>query len=410
VTAGLADSAAALASSSTWAPSAALGGDARVVTRNAFGGAIRAVSLRLLVSLQERAGPNATSLPPAVRGRLGPLALSTALDAVCGGGGDVQHHDASAPPGAARCRGVGAALLSISTTDVTLKRRALARGALPALVAVAGDAACYDGRTRGRALAGAGNVAYVAAHADVAGMSSLTALLRAELARAADALPLIAARRRTRGGGGGGKKAHRGSSGGARNISPEEQADEDDAALQLAYNAAFAALQLAPYEELRDVLAAPDVLASLHKMLAAAAAAASSGGGGGRAREPALPGFVALLQGRLLPALAAAPVAAMGSGMNLFLPPAHIRDVDPTEARCAFTPASRDAPAPPLAAHDTRALLRAVCCGCGARDDERGSMRKCGRCLTARYCSEACQRAHWAAHKPACVRAPPPAE
>ena len=158
------------------------------------------------------------------------------------------------------------------------------------------------------------------------------------------------------------------------------------------------------------MLAAPDVLASLHKMLAAAAAAASSGGGGGRAREPALPGFVALLQGRLLPALSAPPLTSMAHGVHVFSPGMHIRDVDPTTTRCAFTPASRDAPAPPLAPRDTRALLRAVCCGCGARDDERGSMRKCGRCLVARYCSEACQRAHWAAHKAACVRAPPPAE
>ncbi len=31
-----------------------------------------------------------------------------------------------------------------------------------------------------------------------------------------------------------------------------------------------------------------------------------------------------------------------------------------------------------------------------------GSMHVCAGCRTARYCGAACQRAHWAAHKPVC--------
>ncbi len=38
--------------------------------------------------------------------------------------------------------------------------------------------------------------------------------------------------------------------------------------------------------------------------------------------------------------------------------------------------------------------------GCGAT---RGLLR-CGGCGTVRYCSEACCKAHWREHKPACRR------
>ena len=43
------------------------------------------------------------------------------------------------------------------------------------------------------------------------------------------------------------------------------------------------------------------------------------------------------------------------------------------------------------------------CGGCDkARADGAKAFSKCGRCQTMHYCSRACQRSHWPAHKPDC--------
>jgi hypothetical protein len=53
------------------------------------------------------------------------------------------------------------------------------------------------------------------------------------------------------------------------------------------------------------------------------------------------------------------------------------------------------APAAPAAATKPSS----VCASCG---QARASFKKCGRCKMVKYCSEACQRAHWPSHKPLC--------
>jgi hypothetical protein len=45
-------------------------------------------------------------------------------------------------------------------------------------------------------------------------------------------------------------------------------------------------------------------------------------------------------------------------------------------------------------------LLRHTCDACGSAPTER--LKRCGSCRAARYCSAACQRAHWAEHKATC--------
>lgn len=63
-------------------------------------------------------------------------------------------------------------------------------------------------------------------------------------------------------------------------------------------------------------------------------------------------------------------------------------------------------PAPPEAQDSHYADIRAAqrdrtlaCSQCGARDVK---LARCGRCEVAHYCSPACQRAGWKAHKPQC--------
>ncbi len=416
VRAGAADDAAALAASAAWAPGGAAAAALPPAVAAAHGGAIRAASLALLLHLQQCLvspdAPAALRDAAAVRARLYPLALRAALDAL----GCSDATAAASAPGAARARGVAAALLSVAVADIPLKRAALDAGALPALVSVAADAATFDPRTRGRGLAGAGNIAYVAASADVAGFAALLAHIRDALVSAADALPSLAARQMGRPRG--------------RDASAEVPwGDDDDVErsadeVQRVYNAAFAALQLARYREPRGVLGGADVRAALHKILAAAA----RGGGGGERARAALAGFVPLLQTQLLPALDAEPIGPLGCltfggssssagspalaavaalyGGALPTGPVPVaRGLDPGgRGAAAFTPASRDAPMPGASREDTRALLRAVCAGCGALD-AGSAMRKCSRCLGARYCGAECQRAHWKVHKKTC--APP---
>jgi hypothetical protein len=430
VRAGVAEDAAALASSAAWAPGGVASAALPPAVAASHGGAIRATSLALLLALQQRLvspdAPGVLSDAATVRARLYPLALRAALD--CLGCADAAL--AASAPGAARARGVAAALLSVAVADIPLKRAALDAGALPALVAIAADGRTFDPRTRGRGIAGAGNIAYVAESADVPGFASLLVLLRDALVSAADALPALAARQKGRPRG--------------RDVNAEVPWGFDDDIersadeVQRLYNAAFAALQLARYDEPRAVLCGADVRAALHKILAAAA----GGGGGGAGARAALAGFVPLLQTQLLPALDAPPIGPIGcmtrfvgssggfsgggggggGGGSQFMsalaallgedtavplagPVPVSRGLDPGgRGAAAFTPASRDAPMPGASREDTRALLRAVCAGCGALD-AGNVMRKCSRCMGARYCGAECQRAHWKVHKKTC--APP---
>ena len=50
--------------------------------------------------------------------------------------------------------------------------------------------------------------------------------------------------------------------------------------------------------------------------------------------------------------------------------------------------------------------MEKCCCGPGCTE---GGKLICSRCGAARYCSAACQKAHWKLHKPACIEPPPPA-
>jgi hypothetical protein len=44
-------------------------------------------------------------------------------------------------------------------------------------------------------------------------------------------------------------------------------------------------------------------------------------------------------------------------------------------------------------------LRKDECDGCGESFDQ---LKKCARCRSVRYCSQACQKAHWKEHKPSC--------
>jgi hypothetical protein len=59
----------------------------------------------------------------------------------------------------------------------------------------------------------------------------------------------------------------------------------------------------------------------------------------------------------------------------------------------AFTSNNTFIPWDPL-----RAMKGSACASCGSAN----AMSKCGACQFAKYCSEQCQRAHWADHAPAC--------
>lgn len=43
---------------------------------------------------------------------------------------------------------------------------------------------------------------------------------------------------------------------------------------------------------------------------------------------------------------------------------------------------------------------------CGNCEGESEEMKTCSRCKLARYCSQECQREHWAAHKVVCQKPP----
>ena len=55
------------------------------------------------------------------------------------------------------------------------------------------------------------------------------------------------------------------------------------------------------------------------------------------------------------------------------------------------------------AAMGEQAVERCAATGCGAAGAD--TLRFCAACLTVRYCSSSCQRAHWPEHKPACKAA-----
>jgi MYND finger len=46
-----------------------------------------------------------------------------------------------------------------------------------------------------------------------------------------------------------------------------------------------------------------------------------------------------------------------------------------------------------------------VCANCGAVSTT-SALKRCSRCLSVRYCNEACQRAHWKQHRKNCTTAP----
>ncbi len=50
-------------------------------------------------------------------------------------------------------------------------------------------------------------------------------------------------------------------------------------------------------------------------------------------------------------------------------------------------------------------LRRRVCWGCGKQYDlSEPRLWVCGECGEARYCDEACQRAHWPEHRDPCLK------
>jgi hypothetical protein len=59
-------------------------------------------------------------------------------------------------------------------------------------------------------------------------------------------------------------------------------------------------------------------------------------------------------------------------------------------------------PRAPLLCHRTCPAMAHP--ACSIPDCAKGGTERCARCKTARYCSAACQRAHWATHKPDCAR------
>jgi hypothetical protein len=297
-------------------------------------------------------------LPSALRARVKPLVLRAALGACV----------RPAPPAAARCAGVAAALMSLAAPDEDSKFAAVAAGGLTAVLAVAAAADVYDANTRGRAVAAAGNLAH-GAGGDASKLAPLVAVLRSTILCYADH-PALAA---------------------------PGAGEEAQFMVQLVYNACFAVQQTAPKcAAASAALSAPEVRAALNKILAAAAPR-------GR-RLDALQGFVPLLQGQVMPLL-----DALTAGKEVILvlnPSGATNQVDPSRPDCAYTPQSKTAPAPAVPRDATAALVRAMCSGCGLHDPD-SRMQLCARCRKARYCSPECQRAHWKTHKKVC--APPPA-
>jgi len=44
------------------------------------------------------------------------------------------------------------------------------------------------------------------------------------------------------------------------------------------------------------------------------------------------------------------------------------------------------------------------CANCGKGEEESNKLKKCGACLSVKYCSAACQKAHRPHHKKACKK------
>ena len=346
VTCGATEAAAVLVDAATWraaAPCAAA----------EYGGAARAAALMMLDYLQRGTMGMWPVLPSALCARVRPLVLRAALAACV----------RPAPPAAARCAGVAAALMSLSAPDEASKFAAVAAGGLTAVLAVAAAADVYDANTRGRAIAAAGNLAH-GAGGDASKLAPLVAMLRSTILQYADELPALAA---------------------------PGAGEEAEFLVQFVYNACFAVVQTAPAcAAASAVLAAPDVRAALNKMLAAAAPR-------GR-RQEALQGFIPLLQAQVMPLL-----DALSAGMQVHtLHTGATNQVDPSRPDCAYTPQCKGAPAPAVPTAATAALVRAMCTGCGTHDPD-SRMQLCARCRKARYCSPVCQRAHWKTHKKVCA-------
>lgn len=53
-------------------------------------------------------------------------------------------------------------------------------------------------------------------------------------------------------------------------------------------------------------------------------------------------------------------------------------------------------------AHKKACKELVLCDGCNKTEEKSGSFMKCGRCHCAVYCSQDCQRAHWKHHKKSC--------
>jgi hypothetical protein len=69
---------------------------------------------------------------------------------------------------------------------------------------------------------------------------------------------------------------------------------------------------------------------------------------------------------------------------------------------CSWLEAEAAAAALPAGA----AAARAVCAACGAAKASGGAkLRRCAGCRAVRYCSAACQKAHWREHRAACEAA-----
>ena len=51
---------------------------------------------------------------------------------------------------------------------------------------------------------------------------------------------------------------------------------------------------------------------------------------------------------------------------------------------------------------DNDVLLLSTCANCGKGEEESGHLKKCGACLSVRYCSADCQKAHRSQHKKEC--------
>ena len=307
-------------------------------------------------------GGSAALAPPAVAARYGDDALTSAANFLVA----LQQRVLAGAPGEERTtrillplalevggaaatgslqRGLAAFLLSFAAPFREHKAAAIAAGAMRWSVEVAAAADTYAPATRARALAGAGNIAAEAT--DAASLEPLQVLSRDVLTAHAPTIGTLRV--------------------------------EDHDTIMLVYNAAFIVMQLASLREVRpwyDEHA--EVRAALLQLLAAAH------------RAPLLVGFVGLIQGAVLPALSAPATRALRSHVDVL-------------ARAVAIP-SRASPfgGGELPRRDTSALLRHVCAGCGAQDDGV-TFKACARCMATRYCSPACQKAHWKAHKQTCV-------